>query len=99
MENINSLTLAQLVKTNHKAGIVFEKYHLDFCCKGKRTLEQACTEQQLPITEVVSELETVFSKGGCCLVSLPVGAPLYIPVNAVDRESRARHIAPHEYVF
>ena len=64
MENINSLTLAQLVKTNHKAGIVFEKYHLDFCCKGKRTLEQACTEQQLPITEVVSELETVFSKGG-----------------------------------
>lgn len=62
MENINSLTLAQLVKTNHKAGTVFEKYHLDFCCKGKRTLEQACTEQQLPLTEVVTELETVFSK-------------------------------------
>jgi regulator of cell morphogenesis and NO signaling len=64
MENINSLTLAQLVKTNHKAGTVFEKYHLDFCCKGKRTLEQACTEQQLPLTEVVTELETVFSKEG-----------------------------------
>jgi regulator of cell morphogenesis and NO signaling len=64
MENINSLTLAQLAKTNHKAGTVFEKYHLDFCCKGKRTLEQACSEQQLPITEVVTELETVFSKEG-----------------------------------
>jgi len=68
MENINSLTLAQLVKTNHKAGTVFEKYHLDFCCKGKRTLEQACTEQQLPLTEVVTELENVFSNE-----SSPVG--------------------------
>lgn len=61
MENIGSLTLAQLVNTNHKAGTVFEKYHLDFCCKGKRTLEQACTEQQLAVSEVVTELETVFS--------------------------------------
>ena len=62
MENINELSLAQLVKTNHRAGNVFEKYHLDFCCKGKRSLTQACTEQQLPVEEVITELEAVFAK-------------------------------------
>jgi regulator of cell morphogenesis and NO signaling len=57
---ITTLSLAQIVNNNHKAASVFEKYHLDFCCKGKRSLEQACTEQQLPVGEVASELEMIF---------------------------------------
>jgi regulator of cell morphogenesis and NO signaling len=61
MNAINSLSLAQIVKTNHKAGNVFEKYHLDFCCKGKRSLEQACAEQQLPLADVMTELQDVFA--------------------------------------
>lgn len=35
-------TLAAIVSDRHQAAAVFEKYHLDFCCKGKRTLQQAC---------------------------------------------------------
>lgn len=61
MENLNSLTLAQIVKSNFKTATVFEKYHLDFCCKGKRSLDQACVEQQLPVNDVVAELENVFA--------------------------------------
>lgn len=61
MEKLNSLTLAQIVNNNHKAAMVFEKYHLDFCCKGKRSLQQACTEQQLSVNEIAAELETVFA--------------------------------------
>ena len=45
---------------------MFEKYHLDFCCKGKRSLEQACLEQQLPFSQITEELETVFSKDMQC---------------------------------
>lgn len=59
MQEIKELTLAQIVNNNHKAANVFEKYHLDFCCKGKRTLEQACSEQQVPLTEVTTDLENV----------------------------------------
>lgn len=59
MQEIKELTLAQIVNSNHKAANVFEKYHLDFCCKGKRTLKQACTEQQVPLTEVTADLENV----------------------------------------
>ena len=57
-----SLTLAQIVNRNHKAASVFEKYHLDFCCKGKRSLEDACNEQQLTLSEITELLQQVFTK-------------------------------------
>jgi len=61
-KTFSSLTLAQIVNNNHQAASVFEKYHLDFCCKGKRSLEQACSEQQLSISKVTEDLENVFTK-------------------------------------
>jgi regulator of cell morphogenesis and NO signaling len=61
-ESLSSLSLAQIVNSNHQAASVFEKYHLDFCCKGKRSLEQACSEQQLAISEVTADLKNIFTK-------------------------------------
>jgi len=61
-ESLSSLSLAQIVNSNHQAASVFEKYHLDFCCKGKRSLEQACTEQQLSVSKVTEDLENIFTK-------------------------------------
>jgi len=49
-------TLAQIVNENHQAASVFEKYGLDFCCKGKRSLEKACTEKNLLQEIVLQEL-------------------------------------------
>jgi regulator of cell morphogenesis and NO signaling len=61
-ESLSSLSLAQIVNSNHQAASVFEKYHLDFCCKGKRSLEQACAEQQLSVSKVTEDLENIFTK-------------------------------------
>jgi len=61
-KTFSSLTLAQIVNNNHQAASIFEKYHLDFCCKGKRSLEQACSEQQLSVSQVADELEDIFAK-------------------------------------
>jgi len=61
-QTLSSQSLAQIVNRNHKAASVFEKYHLDFCCKGKRFLEQACTEQQLAVSEITGALENLFAK-------------------------------------
>jgi regulator of cell morphogenesis and NO signaling len=61
-ESLFSSSLAQIVNSNHQAASVFEKYHLDFCCKGKRSLEQACSEQQLAISEVTADLKNIFTK-------------------------------------
>jgi regulator of cell morphogenesis and NO signaling len=59
MNQLASQTLAQIVTGNHRTAAVFEKYHLDFCCKGKRSLQQACTEQSISVDELLDELETV----------------------------------------
>lgn len=61
MNELAFRTLAQIVTDNHRTATVFEKYHLDFCCKGKRSLLQACTEQDIPLRELLSELETASS--------------------------------------
>jgi regulator of cell morphogenesis and NO signaling len=60
--SLSSLSLAQIVNNNHQAASVFEKYHLDFCCKGKRSLQQACTEQELSMSKVTEDLESIFAK-------------------------------------
>ena len=62
MTEILNQTLAQIVTANHEASSVFEKYHLDFCCKGKRPLFEAIIEKQLPAEQVVDDLTKVISK-------------------------------------
>ena len=57
MNDTLTKSLAQIVNSNHRAAMVFEKYHLDFCCKGKRTLQQACIESELPVDEILAELD------------------------------------------
>jgi len=54
-----SKTLAQIVKENYQTASVFEKYNLDFCCKGKRSLQQACDENNLPTELVVEEVNNL----------------------------------------
>jgi regulator of cell morphogenesis and NO signaling len=60
MENqIASRTLAQIVNENHQAAALFEKYGLDFCCKGKRSLQVACKEKDLAVEKLTTELENM----------------------------------------
>ena len=57
MKTIAEQTLATIVTNNHFTVPVLEKYHLDFCCKGKRTLAEACTEKGLSVETISEELE------------------------------------------
>lgn len=57
MSNIAEQTLASIVNSNHQTVPVLEKYNLDFCCKGKRTLSEACTEKGLPVDAITEEIE------------------------------------------
>jgi regulator of cell morphogenesis and NO signaling len=44
-----SKSLAEIVNSNFKAATIFEKYNLDYCCKGKRSLREACLDKSLPL--------------------------------------------------
>jgi regulator of cell morphogenesis and NO signaling len=61
MTNIGEQTLATIVTNNHFTVPVLEKYNLDFCCKGKRTLADACKEKELSIETITEELEKTTS--------------------------------------
>ena len=57
MNELLNKTISQIVTDYHQTAPVFEKYGIDFCCKGKRPLIDACAEKQLSKEEVLLELE------------------------------------------
>lgn len=63
MDQLISKTLSEIVNEKFQTASVFEKYHLDYCCKGRRSLQQACEEQNLPVNEIVEELNKVYAPG------------------------------------
>lgn len=52
-------TLSDIVKNNYKAAAVFEKYDLDFCCKGNKFLAVACEEKGVNESEILLDLERI----------------------------------------
>jgi regulator of cell morphogenesis and NO signaling len=56
MQNLSTETLAGIVTNNYYAAGILEKYHLDFCCGGKKTLTDACSEKGVDMDLVLAEL-------------------------------------------
>ncbi|MEO7524212.1 MAG: iron-sulfur cluster repair di-iron protein [Ferruginibacter sp.] len=59
MTNIAERTLASIVTEKYQTVAVLEKYSLDYCCKGKRTLSEACIERGLAIESISKELQDI----------------------------------------
>jgi regulator of cell morphogenesis and NO signaling len=59
MENINQQSIASLVLKNHQIVPVLEKYSIDFCCKGKANLADACKEKGIDLSKVLIEIDSV----------------------------------------
>jgi regulator of cell morphogenesis and NO signaling len=51
------ITLAQLVNDRPSAARVLERHHLDYCCGGNQSLEQACDAGAVDLDVVLTELE------------------------------------------
>lgn len=50
-------TIGEIVAKDLGKAEVFKKYGLDFCCGGKKTLQEACKEKGLDVLQVQEELE------------------------------------------
>lgn len=68
MKTFSEQTLAEIVLADHAYIPILEKYNLDFCCRGKRSLAEACQEKKLTTSQVILELEN-------CTKSTPVSMP------------------------
>lgn len=49
-------TLGEIVAANYQAASVFQKYNIDFCCKGDRLFVDACSAAGVDVEVVTREL-------------------------------------------
>lgn len=49
-------TIGEIVSGDFRAAAVFQKYGIDFCCGGNRTVEDACRAKQIDAAAVISEV-------------------------------------------
>ncbi|MEO8413437.1 MAG: DUF542 domain-containing protein [Ginsengibacter sp.] len=61
MNDLLSKPLSQIVNEQRHAASVFDKYALDYCCKGKRSLIQACRENNIPVNKVAAEIQYIYA--------------------------------------
>lgn len=94
METTNELleqkpTIGQLVTTDWRKAEVFKKYGIDFCCGGKKTLEEVCLEKGINSLFVEAELNEIDGR-----------AALPFNFNAWDLDFLADYIVNnhHKYV-
>ncbi len=68
MQSLSNSTLAQIVKDNFRSAAVLEKYDLDFCCRGKRTLKEACAEKLILPDVLIKDLESVIGTSPATII-------------------------------
>ena len=68
MEIIKNATIKSIVTSDFRAAAIFEKYSLDFCCKGGVTVEQACADNKIDAASVYADLS-----------QLTIGSPEHVP--------------------
>ena len=59
-ENLEQKTLSEIVTDDFRSAAVFEKYGLDFCCHGNRSLIDAANEKQIPMEIMLTNLADAF---------------------------------------
>ncbi len=53
------MTLSEIVNKDFRTAQIFEKYNLDFCCGGNKSLSEVCFEKGLKSEQVLSELQNL----------------------------------------
>src|SRR5687767_8754814 len=57
--NLESSMLCDLVSRDFRASAIFDRYGLDYCCGGERSLAEACLQRGINLVAVLSELEAL----------------------------------------
>jgi regulator of cell morphogenesis and NO signaling len=80
--------VATLVLDHSECAPVFARHRIDYCCKGKMPLVDACRDRGLDVTTIVAELESAIARR-------QPGAPAIDPRTMSTRDVIVKLIAPH----
>lgn len=56
IESFAKRPIGEIVSEDYRKAEVFKKYQLDFCCGGKKTVEQACDEKNIDLSALQFDL-------------------------------------------
>ena len=56
MNVLEHTTIGEYVAKDFRTAAVFSKYGIDFCCKGNRTIEEACEKKNLDFAQIENEV-------------------------------------------
>ncbi|MCR6721977.1 MAG: iron-sulfur cluster repair di-iron protein [Chitinophagaceae bacterium] len=92
MSTLSKSTLAQIVTNDYRTASVFEKYQLDYCCRGKRSLEKACEDSGIEVEKLLAELQSVsqVTNEACELKSWQQGHKI-LPGRLADHIEQTHH--------
>src|SRR5665647_734385 len=62
MNQLISKSLSEIVNEQFQTASVFEKYHLDYYCKGSRSLQQACEEENVPVNKIIEDIKNIYAR-------------------------------------
>jgi hypothetical protein len=57
--NIQTDFIGNMVAEDFRTAAIFKRHGIDFCCKGGRTIEEACNNKKLDPEKIYEELEAL----------------------------------------
>ena len=88
MNYLKDQTLKSIATEHHEFIPVLEKYNLDFCCRGAKTLSDACNEKDISVDAVLNELQLSV-----------VGEKPTMPFTQMTAEQLIRYILIHHHFY
>ena len=63
MNNITAQTIVgELVASDYNTASIFQSYGIDFCCKGNKTIDEACANQKVDVSNLFNALQQATEK-------------------------------------
>lgn len=85
MEIETNATVGALVAEDYRTATVFQKYGIDFCCKGGKSINEVCQQKGLDLPGLLSELKAVSDQPG--EVPIPFNSwPLDLLVDYIEKK-------------
>lgn len=63
MTTIAQQTIGEIVAENFRTAAVFQRYDIDFCCRGQRTIDEACADKNIDAGAVRQSIAEVLASG------------------------------------
>ncbi len=62
MEQLTDKTIGEIVAEDYRTAIIFEKYGVDFCCNGRRSIPEICAEKDINAKSLLDQIQGIKSE-------------------------------------